>query len=602
VPHDTQTETAAGRFAAGDLAGAEAALVSVLGRDPLDLEARHDLAVVLHAAGRAREAVSHAQAVVDADAAWPGALATLGACQLAAMLPQAEATLCRAVIAAADPVAVSHLASLRAQRGDIIGAYTLISDLLASVDDRALEAVAANLEVVLRARGFQLAEKAGAPQAAGSAVVIVAPRRDGIAATIASLAAQTQAPAEIVVVDDASDDDARGCAERAADAYGAAVRVVTLARAQGPSGARAAGVAATTAPFLLVVDAGETLTPDAVATLQAGLAQARDASVCYAASVSIGADDPLAPPTAWSYDALTTTPANPRPALVRRAALVGVGGYRTDAVGLADAELVLRLFAAGHRAVCAPRYLLRRNTTAIGGVCDDAATQLAWPRLIVALGGLFGPQRAQRAQAALDAAGRARVAPWFGDRGDETLRLDYPLTAASVVIDAGGYEGQWSADIVGRYGCTVYCYEPLTEFADAISRRFADEPRVHVYAAGLAAESRMDVIHVAADATSVFGAGRPVEIRLIGVADAFRELAVDRVDLLKINIEGGEYELCEQLIATGLIERVVDLQVQFHDFVPAAQRRRDRIRRALAATHTVQYDYPFTWEGWRRKP
>ena len=28
---------------------------------------------------------------------------------------------------------------------------------------------------------------------------------------------------------------------------------------------------------------------------------------------------------------------------------------------------------------------------------------------------------------------------WFGDNGDHTLRLDYPLNEDSVVLDLGGY-------------------------------------------------------------------------------------------------------------------------------------------------------------------
>lgn len=41
----------------------------------------------------------------------------------------------------------------------------------------------------------------------------------------------------------------------------------------------------------------------------------------------------------------------------------------------------------------------------------------------------------------------ARARPWFRDQGDSTLRLDYDLNADSLVVDVGGYLGQWSSDI-----------------------------------------------------------------------------------------------------------------------------------------------------------
>lgn len=37
------------------------------------------------------------------------------------------------------------------------------------------------------------------------------------------------------------------------------------------------------------------------------------------------------------------------------------------------------------------------------------------------------------------------VRRWFRDKGDSTLRLDYPLNADSIVLDVGGYKGDFSA-------------------------------------------------------------------------------------------------------------------------------------------------------------
>jgi hypothetical protein len=71
------------------------------------------------------------------------------------------------------------------------------------------------------------------------------------------------------------------------------------------------------------------------------------------------------------------------------------------------------------------------------------------------------------------------------------------------------------------------------------------------------------------------------------------------VDLMKINIEGGEYELLEHLIARGLTKRIRNIQVQFHEDVMAgAAGRMERIQSRLAETHHLTYQERFVWENW----
>ena len=194
------------------------------------------------------------------------------------------------------------------------------------------------------------------------------------------------------------------------------------------------------------------------------------------------------------------------------------------------------------------------------------------------------------------------LAAWHDVDGDKTCRLNYDLDDSSIVLDVGGYEGQWCSEIFSRYLCQVHVFEPVPEFSASIAARFARNDRVTVHEFGLAGRTRSAVIGIDRDSSSIVRAGNlSTEIRLVRAVDFLSGAGFSQVDLMKINIEGAEYELLEDLIGDGWIKQILDLQVQFHQFVPNAADRMHRIQRELARTHSLTFQYPFVWENWRRK-
>ncbi len=193
---------------------------------------------------------------------------------------------------------------------------------------------------------------------------------------------------------------------------------------------------------------------------------------------------------------------------------------------------------------------------------------------------------------------------WFRDDGDNTLRLNYPLTKESVVWDLGGYHGDFAAEILRRYDCRVFLFEPVPKFHAQCITRFSGVSRVQCLPFGLSRTSGWFDISDSEDGSSFVRTGQKadtVRAEMRPVAAMFDELKVDQVDLLKINIEGGEYDVIPALIEAGMMSRVRFLQVQFHDFIPNAHIKREQIRQCLADTHRELWNYPFVWECWERK-
>lgn len=193
---------------------------------------------------------------------------------------------------------------------------------------------------------------------------------------------------------------------------------------------------------------------------------------------------------------------------------------------------------------------------------------------------------------------------WLAAHGDQTLRLDYDLAPDAVVIDAGGFEGQWASDIFARNLCQVHVFEPVPGFAEQIRKRFVRNPSIHVHACALGGQDAQLSLSLEADASSAFAQGRDAgsvtaPVRQFSALCA--ELGIADIALIKINIEGGEYDLLDHIVASGLITRIGQLQIQFHDFVPDAAARMRAIQQALARTHEQTWGFPFIWENWRRK-
>lgn len=199
-----------------------------------------------------------------------------------------------------------------------------------------------------------------------------------------------------------------------------------------------------------------------------------------------------------------------------------------------------------------------------------------------------------------------RINPWVENNGDKTLRLDYDeLGQDSVVFDLGGYEGQWASDIYSMYNCDLYIFEPYKVFADRITNRFKRNNKIKVFDFGLGSEDKEEKFSILKDSSSTFkvkgDSKNIITIPIHNVINFFKSNDIAHIDLIKINIEGGEYELLETLIHADFVKKIRNIQVQFHDFVPNSDIRMKSIQHELAKTHEITYQYEYVWENWKLK-
>tara|TARA_B110000003_G_C16500953_1_gene477379 strand:- start:40 stop:687 length:648 start_codon:yes stop_codon:yes gene_type:complete len=191
---------------------------------------------------------------------------------------------------------------------------------------------------------------------------------------------------------------------------------------------------------------------------------------------------------------------------------------------------------------------------------------------------------------------------WIKSGGDDKYRYDFDLNKKSLVLDFGGYKGQWASDIYSKYNCKIIIFEPVQEFYLKIQQRFKLNKNISVNCFALGKNNRDEKIYLNADGSSLYVASENYElIKYIDLSTFFNENKICQVDLIKINIEGGEYELLNTLINTSLISKIKHIQVQFHNINENSNYEMNLISDKLKKTHNLNFDFEFIWQDWTLK-
>ena len=191
---------------------------------------------------------------------------------------------------------------------------------------------------------------------------------------------------------------------------------------------------------------------------------------------------------------------------------------------------------------------------------------------------------------------------WFKDKGDDTLRLNYNLTEESIVFDVGGYKGDFTEKIYTRYKSNIYIFEPVNNFYNQVDSKFSNFLKIHTYNFGLSNKNQELEIALSEDASSIhIKSGKTEKIKLCSIIEFLDQNNIQNINLIKINIEGGEFDLLPALIDSEIINSIDNLQIQFHTFIENAEKKREEIRKKLSKTHELTYDYYFIWENWKLK-
>jgi FkbM family methyltransferase len=141
----------------------------------------------------------------------------------------------------------------------------------------------------------------------------------------------------------------------------------------------------------------------------------------------------------------------------------------------------------------------------------------------------------------------------------------------STVVDVGlGEDISFSESLIARYGCRVHGFDPTPRAIDYLQKR--NPANFHLHTIGVAGSNRTATFflpnnpsHVSGSITKSDHVGdNRIEVRLIDLDEVFGIIGKDRIDLLKIDIEGAEYELLSSASFKNSAVKIHVICVEFH--------------------------------------
>jgi FkbM family methyltransferase len=195
-----------------------------------------------------------------------------------------------------------------------------------------------------------------------------------------------------------------------------------------------------------------------------------------------------------------------------------------------------------------------------------------------------------------------RVVTLFIILKKQRLLTKHSLTPTSLVLDVGGYKGEFAQLISEKYNCFVEIYEPYEEFAKICEGKFGENSKINVNQVALFKSNGQKKFNIAENASGfeiLQDNSGVIEVNARDIKDEFTKFT--SIDLVKLNIEGAEFDLLERLIETNLLDKPKSYLIQFHNFYPDSAIRRNFIQENLRKFYKLDFCYEFVWEKWVKK-
>jgi len=195
----------------------------------------------------------------------------------------------------------------------------------------------------------------------------------------------------------------------------------------------------------------------------------------------------------------------------------------------------------------------------------------------------------------------ARTQKWNENDRWRPMTLRKPCTIWYVGANTQGADG---VRLQRDYGCVLHAFEPVPQYAAELQKNWINVPRTTVHTYGIGARTRtVNGVKLAGQSTFAMNstAKNGISLKIQNVADVWKRLNVEHIDLLHVNCEGCEWELWEALLSQNYTTHIGIVQIGTHWFpqINNIEQRYCDIERKMQLTHKTIFKQAFGWERWK---
>lgn len=158
-----------------------------------------------------------------------------------------------------------------------------------------------------------------------------------------------------------------------------------------------------------------------------------------------------------------------------------------------------------------------------------------------------------------------------------------------VVLDIGGYIGDLTLYCASKFNSKVHCYEPTPQNYEMIKQNISLNPKLQsiitVFNKGISGDNETIKLNVQDISGEIHASTHKkyksdvttIEIPCVSLDTAIQELNESKIDLLKIDCEGQEFNILSNVDSAILADKVKYLVFEYHNFVEDYKNKLDVI-------------------------
>lgn len=165
------------------------------------------------------------------------------------------------------------------------------------------------------------------------------------------------------------------------------------------------------------------------------------------------------------------------------------------------------------------------------------------------------------------------------------------LNSDSIIYSAGvGKDISFEKELVSRFICKIELFDPSPTGIETMQHPENQVPNINYYRVGLAKEMGVSEFSIPSDPeegsfTIKRSDGPSEEFQCYNLEHLMKERGQNHIDLLKMDIEGFEYGIIEEIVEKSI--RINQICVEFHHFLSNISRK--KTRKAISALRARGY-------------